>query len=137
MFERELGVLMGLRPQENKVYQNTMGHQDYDLARSSWVGDYDDPNTFLDMWVTGSGNNRTGWSDPRYNGLIADAGKEFDPQKRFDIFRRAEEMLVSEGTPICPLYYYVGIQLYDGNRLGGVQGNVLDEHPIREMYRKK
>ncbi len=136
MFEHELGVSMGLRPQENKVYLNTMGSLDYDLARSSWIGDYDDPNTFLDMWVTGGGNNRCGWSDARYDKLIAEAGKEFDPQKRFDIFRRAEEMLISEGTPICPLYYYVGIQLYDGNRLGGVQGNVLDEHPIREMYRK-
>ena len=136
MFERELGVRMDLRPQENKVYQNTMSNVDYDLARSSWVGDYDDPNTFLDMWVTGSGNNRTGWSDPRYDQLVADAGREFDPQKRFDIFRQAEEMLISEGTPICPLYYYVGIQLYDDQRLGGVQGNVLDEHPIREMYRR-
>ncbi len=136
MFERELGVSMGLRPQENKVYLNTMSTLDYDLARSSWIGDYNDPNTFLDMWVTGGGNNRCGWSDGRYDALIAEAGKEFDPQKRFDIFRRAEEMLISEGTPICPLYYYVGIQLYDGNRIGGVQGNVLDEHPIREMYRK-
>lgn len=136
MFEHELGVSMGLRPQENKVYQNTMSNVDYDLARSSWVGDYNDPNTFLDLWITGSGNNRCGWSDARYDALIAAAGREFDPQKRFDIFRRAEEMLISEGTPICPLYYYVGIQLYDGTRLGGVRGNVLDEHPIREMYRK-
>ncbi len=136
MFERELGVSMGLRPQENKVYLHTMGSLDYDLARSSWIGDYNDPNTFLDLWVTGGGNNRCGWSDPRYDRLIAEASQEFDQQKRFDIFRRAEEMLINEGTPICPLYYYVGIQLYDGNRLGGVQGNVLDEHPIREMYRK-
>ena len=114
-----------------------MSNVDYDLARSSWVGDYDDPNTFLDLWVTGSGNNRTGWSDARYDALIADAAKESDPPKRFDLFRRAEAILISEGTPICPLYYYVGIQLYHGDRLGGVQGNVLDEHPIREMYRKK
>ena len=137
MFERELGLTMGLRPQENKVYLNTMSNLDYDLARSSWIGDYNDPNTFLDMWVTGGGNNRCGWSDGRYDQLIADAAREPDRQKRFDIFRRAEEMLISEGTPICPLYYYVGIQLYDGNRIGGVEGNVLDEHPIREMYRKK
>ena len=136
MFERELGISMGLRPQENKVYLNTMSNLDYDLARSSWVGDYNDPNTFLDLWTTGSGNNRCGWSDPAYDRLIADAAREGDREKRFDIFHRAEEMLICQGTPICPLYYYVGIQLYDGDRLGGVQGNMLDEHPIREMYRK-
>ena len=137
MFERELGVEMGLRPQENKAYLNTMSSLDYDLARSSWIGDYNDPNTFLDMWVTGGGNNRCGWSDPSYDALIADAAREPDHAKRLAIFRRAETLLVSEATPICPLYFYVGIQLYHDDVLGGVQSNVLDEHPIREMYRKK
>ena len=136
MFERELGVTMGLRPQENKAYLNTMSSLDSDRARSSWVGDYNDPNTFLDMWVTDGGNNRCGWSSPVYDGLIADAAREADSTKRFDIFRRAETLLVREATPICPLYFYVGIQLYHDDQLGGVQSNVLDEHPIREMYRK-
>ena len=136
MFERELGVEMGLRPQENKAYLNTMSSLDYDLARSSWVGDYNDPNTFLDLWVTGGGNNRCGWSNPAYDALIADAARETDQTRRFDTFRRAETILVSEGTPICPLYFYVGIQIYHGDRLGGVESNLLDEHPIREMYRK-
>lgn len=137
MFERELGVTMGLRPQENKVYLNTMSSLDYDLARSSWVGDYNDPNTFLDLWVTGGGNNRCGWSSRDYDGLIADAARETDPARRFDTFRRAETLLVSGAAPICPLYFYVGIQLYDGDKVGGIQSNVLDEHPIREMYRKQ
>ena len=136
MFERELGVEMGLRPQENKVYIHTMSSLDYDVARSSWVGDYNDPNTFLDVFVTGGGNNRCGWSDPAYDAFIADAARETVPTRRFDIFRRAETRLVTEGTPICPLYFYQGIQLYDGDKLGGIQSNVLDEHPIREMFRK-
>ena len=137
MFERELGVSLSLRPQENKVYLQTMSTLNYDIARSSWIGDYNDPNTFLDVWVTGGGNNRCGWSDTRYDALIADAARELDHDKRFDLFRRAEEILVREQTPICPLFYYVGIQLYDGRRIGGVQSNLLDEHPLREMYLKK
>ncbi len=136
MFERELGVSLSLRPQENKVYLQTMSTLNYDIARSSWIGDYNDPNTFLDLWVAGSGNNRTGWSDPTYDALIADAARELDPAKRFDIFRRAEEILVTGQTPICPLFYYVGIQLYHDQTLGGIQPNLLDEHPLREMYRK-
>ena len=39
-------------------------------------------------------------------------------------------------SPIAPLFFYVGIQLYDGNKFGGIHANVLDEHPLREMYRK-
>lgn len=137
MFERELGISMSLRPQENKVYLNTMSSVDYDIARSSWVGDYNDPNTFLDMFVTGGGNNRTGFSNARYDSLIAQAASATDQNARFAIFRQAEQMLVSEQTPICPLYYYVGIQLYSGDRIGGMQSNVLDEHPLREMFLKE
>ncbi len=137
MFEQQLGVSMSLRPQENKVYLNTMSNLDYDLARSSWVGDYNDPNTFMDMWVTGGGNNRTGWSSPVYDDLIARAAREFDKGKRFDLFRRAEAMLISEQAAICPLYYYMGITLYDDKKIGGIQANVLDEHALKAMYLKK
>jgi oligopeptide transport system substrate-binding protein len=136
MFQRELGIHLDLARQEWKVYLNSMSSLDYDLCRSSWVGDYNDANTFLNMFVTGDGNNRTGWSDPAYDRLIADAAREADPARRADIFRRAETLLVTEQAPVCPLYYYVGIQLYDGAKLGGIQANLLDEHPLKAMFRK-
>jgi oligopeptide transport system substrate-binding protein len=46
---------------------------DYDIARAGWIGDYEDPNTFLNMWVTNGGNNQTGWGNPAYDRLIAAA----------------------------------------------------------------
>ena len=136
MFSRELGVNVGLLKQEWKVYLNSMSQLDFDMCRSSWVGDYPDANTFLNMFVTGDGNNRTGWSDPAYDHLIDDAAREPDTEKRFDIFRKAEKILVHDEAPICPLYFYVGIQLYDSSKLGGIQANLLDEHPLKDMYRK-
>jgi oligopeptide transport system substrate-binding protein len=136
MWKRELGVTVNLAKQEWKVYLNSLSSLDYDIARSSWVGDYPDPNTFLDMFLTGGGNNRTGWSDPNYDRLIGDAARETDPARRFAILREAEDLLVARAAPICPLYFYVGIQLYDPNRLGGIEPNVLDEHPLKAMYRK-
>ncbi|HEY5752747.1 MAG TPA: peptide ABC transporter substrate-binding protein [Chthoniobacterales bacterium] len=136
MFQRELGIRMGLQRQEWKVYLNTQNRLDYDLCRSSWVGDYNDPNTFMDMFVTDGGNNRTGWSNPQYDQWIAEAAAELDSAKRYAIFQKAERMLVTDEAPICPLYYYVGIQIYDSKKLGGIQANVLDEHPLRAIYRK-
>lgn len=136
MFSRELGIAVGLQKQEWKVYLNTMQQLDYDIARSSWVGDYADANTFLNMFVTGDGNNETGWSNPAYDALIAAAQHEADPEKRADTYRRAETMLVSEGMPICPLYYYVGIQLYDDKKIGGIGPSMVDEHSFKDMYRK-
>ena len=69
------------------------------------------------MFVTGNGNNRTGWSDPVYDRLIREAAKETDPTRRFEILRRAEAILVSQQVPVCPIFYYVGIQLYDPRSL--------------------
>jgi len=137
MLWQELGVHVELQKQEWKVYLNSMNRRDYDFCRSSWIGDYNDPNTFLDCFVTNGGNNRTGWSNQAYDRLIEAAGKEADQQKRFDYFRQAEDILLNQATPICPLYFYMGIQIYDNAKLGGIEPNLLDEHPFREMYRKE
>ncbi|MEI6337829.1 MAG: peptide ABC transporter substrate-binding protein, partial [Verrucomicrobiota bacterium] len=136
MWREHLGVEINLARQEWKVYLSSLSSLDYGIARSSWVGDYPDPNTFLDMFITGGGNNRTGWSDPAYDRLLAAATAEADPVKRFEILGQAEEILVRTQIPICPIFYYVGIQLYDTAKLGGIQPNVLDEHPLKSMYRK-
>ncbi|HWB60437.1 MAG TPA: peptide ABC transporter substrate-binding protein [Chthoniobacteraceae bacterium] len=136
MFSKELGVSVGLQKQEWKVYLNSMQQVDYDLCRSSWVGDYADANTFLNMFVTGDGNNCTGWSNADYDKLIDDAKREPDTEKRADFYRKAETMLVTEQAPVCPLYYYVGIQIYDDKKIGGIGPSLVDEHPLKDMYRK-
>jgi oligopeptide transport system substrate-binding protein len=136
MFREVLGVNMQLTRQEWTVYLNTQSKIDYDLCRSSWVGDYNDPNTFMDMFVTGGGNNRTGWSNKEYDDFIAAAAREIDVAKRDELFRQAERILVQQENPICPLYYYMGILFFDDNRVGGVETNLLDEHPLRTLYRK-
>ncbi len=136
MLRRELGISVLLIKQEWAVYLNSLSALDYDFCRSSWVGDYQDPNTFLDMFVTGGGNNNCGWSNTRYDDLIAQAAKETDGAKRFDDFRAAETILIRDEVPICPLFNYVVIMFY-GPRLTGVQGNLVDEHPFRAMAWKK
>jgi len=136
MWQRELGINITLGRQEWKVYLNSLSSLDYGIARSSWVGDYPDPNTFLDMFVTGGGNNRTGWSSAAYDQITAAAAAEANPVARLRLLEKLEKLLVEGESPIAPIYYYVGIQLYDPAKIGGVEANVLDEHPIREMYRK-
>ena len=56
---------------------------------------------------------------------------------RFELRRQAEEILIANQAPVCPIYYYVGIQLYDPAKLGGIESNVLDEHPLRPFHRKR
>ena len=135
MWKEQLGVAVQLARQEWKVYLNSLSSLDYGISKSSWVGDYPDPNTFLNLFLSGSGNNETGWRNLDYDQMIDQATSETNPISRFEILGKAERFLLHDGVPICPLYFYVGIQLYDAKKIGGIEANVLDEHPMREMFR--
>ena len=136
MWQQNLGVTVNLAKQEQKIWLSSMRTLNYQLTRSSWVGDYNDPNTFLEMFTSGSGNNRTGWKSAAYDDLIAQAAREPDEARRNDIFQQAERMLISEAAAVLPVYFYVGVQFYHPGRLGGVQANLIDDHPFRCMYWK-
>jgi oligopeptide transport system substrate-binding protein len=71
---RHLHLKVEAYNQEWQSYLATRRALDYDLARAGWVGDYLDPNTFLDMWVTNSGNNDTGFASADYDFLVRSAG---------------------------------------------------------------
>ena len=70
---KHLGIRVTPYNQEWQAYLATMLAGEYDIARAGWIGDYLDPNTFLDLWITNGGNNQTGFSDPTYDALIAAA----------------------------------------------------------------
>jgi oligopeptide transport system substrate-binding protein len=129
-FREALGVRIELRPLEWKTYLNNMSKLDYDMMRSSWIGDYNDPNTFLDLFLSNGGNNRTGWRDPEFDQLIHTANATLDRTRRFELLGQAEARLLRVGAPIVPLYSYVGFYALDTNRITGVHGNLLDEHPF-------
>lgn len=137
MWKAALGVEIALHKQEWKVYLSSLKALDYDIGRSSWVGDYNDPNTFLDLFISGSGNNRTGFADPEYDALIAEAAAETDPAARYRTLARAESRLVEDLAVVAPVYFYVGVQFYHPDRLGGVEPNLLDEHPFQEIFWKR
>lgn len=136
MWKENLGVEIGLTKQEQKIWLASMRSLNYAMCRSSWVGDYNDPNTFIEMFTTGNGNNRTGWASPEYDKLIVDAAAEPDVQKRNGIFQQAEKLLISDACAILPVYFYVGVQFYHDDKLAGVRGNMTDMHPFRCMYWK-
>jgi oligopeptide transport system substrate-binding protein len=137
MWRKELGVNIGLRQIERKIFYSAQSRLDYDLSASSWVGDYDDANTFLDMFESGSGNNRTGWKNPRYNVLIARANRDSDLVRRAEFFRQAEAILVTEEAPIVPVYFYAGFSSFDDRKIKGIYPNLVDEHPIQDIWKVK
>jgi oligopeptide transport system substrate-binding protein len=137
MWRDELGINMDLRQTEWTAYLSAQSQLDYDLSRSSWIGDYDDANTFLGMFTSNDGNNRTGWKNPRYDELIREANDEPDLQAREKLFQQAETLLVHDEPPIIPLYFYVGINYFDTNKIQGIYPNILDNHPLQYICKVK
>jgi oligopeptide transport system substrate-binding protein len=136
MWRDELGIEIELRQLEWKVYLSAQSQLDYDLTRSSWVGDYNDPNTFLEMFTSDNGNNRTGWKNARYDGLIRSANRQTDPAAREKKFQEAELLLVRDELPIVPLFFNVGLNYYDPEKIQGIWPNMIDQHPLQFIRRK-
>lgn len=105
MWRKNLGIECELTNQEWKVYLDNRSKLQYDVARAGWTGDYADPMTFLDMFVSTSGNNDTGWLNPEYDDLINKAKTNKDNWLRMTIMHQAEEILM-EDMPISPIYFY-------------------------------
>lgn len=135
MWKQHLGVEVTLTNVEWKVYLSRVKELDYQVARAGWIGDYVDPNTFLDMWITGGGNNQTGWSNAKYDGLIRQAAETVDPEARMKVLEQAETILVRDELPIAPVFTYVSKGLLRRS-FDGFHANILDQHPLKAIRPK-
>jgi oligopeptide transport system substrate-binding protein len=104
MWRRELGISVSLVALDFRVWLDNQRNLTYQISRSRWVGDYDDPSTYLDLFRGDSGNNQTGWADPEYDRLDDEAKATLDPGLRYAILQRAEARLLDQ-APIAPLFY--------------------------------
>jgi oligopeptide transport system substrate-binding protein len=134
-WKQNLGIDIELRNLEWGVYLDTVTNTQYQVARAGWIADYPDPNTFLDMWLTGGPQNNTNWSNPEYDDLIRQAGMEADPEKRLRILHEAEAILMEE-QPIIPIYFYVTTNMVQP-RVKGFHRNVMDIHPLHVLRIEK
>ena len=123
----EIGVNVELTNQEWAVFLNTRQQGDYQIARHGWIGDYIDPMTFLDLWVTG-------FSNARYDELIAAAKVETDSAKRLEMLREAEDILMDE-MPILPIYYYTTVTAANEN-VKGVRISTLGKISFKYAYKE-
>jgi oligopeptide transport system substrate-binding protein len=127
-WKKNLGINVVLRNLEWGSFLDSLGTGDYMVARSGWIGDYPDPNTFLDMFVTGGPNNQTNWGNAKYDHNIKMAKSEADPAARMQLFVEAETILM-EHQPIMPIYFYVSKNMVQP-RIQGFHANLQDIHPL-------
>ena len=140
-----VGITMNLENQEWNTFLNTRKNGDYSVARNGWLADYNDPISFLDMWVTGSGNNDVQFGKganadvKAYSLDLTDLGYDVnvvdgtwaetydviinliktctDTATRYELMHRAEDLLMSTGC-IVPLYFYTDLYMIDSSVQG-------------------
>lgn len=124
------GINVNVETQEWATFLNTRKNGEYSVARNGWLGDYNDPISFLDMWITTSGNNDSQlgkdahatyagysyngqdgltWAES-YDACIAAVKASKDSEERFNLMHQAEDILMETGA-ICPIYYYTDIYM--------------------------
>ncbi len=132
MWSKNLHIHVALQNEEWKVYLDALRNTNYDIARAGWGADYIDPGTFLDLFMTGGGNNETGWSNAAYDRLCRLAAGTGDAAARYAAYQQAEAVLVDE-MPIIPIFIYTRPRLMQPS-VKGWYPNLLDSPDYRTIY---
>ena len=132
MWQENLGISVQLVNQDWKVYLAREMTGDFQISRAGWIGDYEDPNTFLDILRPNRGNNKTGWENEEYDQLLELANSTNERSLRYEYLMEAERLLISE-MPIIPIYTYVR-QYQLSSDVKGWYPNLLDTHHPKFIY---
>jgi len=132
MWKRNLNIDITLFNQEWKVYLDSQHTTNFTLQRSGWVADYVDPHVFLEIWVSGNGNNDTNWKNPAYDALFQQALAAKTTEERYAIYQQMDAILVDE-CPIIPIYHYTSVYALSP-KVKGFYPTLLDNHPYKYIW---
>ncbi|MDF2624186.1 MAG: peptide transporter substrate-binding protein, partial [Kosakonia cowanii] len=110
MWKKNLGAEVKLQNQEWKTYIDSRNSGNFDVIRASWVGDYNEPSTFLSVLTSNSSSNIPRFSDPAYDKAFNQATQENTPEARNADYNEAEQIIASK-APIAPIYQYTNARL--------------------------
>lgn len=103
-WRQNLGIDVAIENIPKKLTLSRLTKKDYQISLITWGADYNDPMTYLDMWVTGGAFNRVGYSNPAYDAKINAAKAEPDAKKRMQDMEEGEKILMQD-MPIGPVYF--------------------------------
>jgi oligopeptide transport system substrate-binding protein len=110
MWQEALGVKTQLYAEEFRALLQSIQRKDTQVFRSSWVADFNDAYTFAQLLKSDFGINMTGYANPRYDALLAEAERQADVGRRRELLQEAERVLLAD-HPLLPLYFYVNKHL--------------------------
>jgi len=104
MWKRNLGVLVRLENLEWKVFLKRLQNDPPHIFRSGWGADYPDPDNFMKLFTSFSGQNYSRWKNARYDQLLEQAAREMNEQKRVRLYNEAQKLLCEVDVSIVPLF---------------------------------
>ncbi|MBG9944550.1 peptide ABC transporter substrate-binding protein [Brevibacillus formosus] len=102
-WRKAFGIEVKLVNKENKVHREDMKQGNFTIGRGSWIGDFNDPINFLEVFK--GGLNTSKWENKEFLDLLAQSAKEGDVAKRKEILKKAEQIVMDE-MPALPIYYF-------------------------------
>lgn len=135
MWKKELNIDVELINLEWKVYLKRRREKQFEIARGGWIGDYNDPMTFLELWRTGNINNFPSWSNVEFDHLLHHASETAIPEERIKILEDAEQILLKD-APLMPIHSSATSHLVHPH-VRGWYPNLLDWHPYDTIFFEK
>ena len=133
MWKKNLGVDVKLQNQEWKTYIDSRNTGNFDVIRASWVGDYNEPSTFLSLLTSTHSGNISRFNDPAYDKVVNQATLENTAAARNADYNQAEK-IIAEKAPIAPIYQYTNGRLIKPWLKGYPINNPEDVAYSRTMY---
>lgn len=133
MWKKNLGVDVKLQNQEWKTYIDSRNTGNFDVIRASWVGDYNEPSTFLSLLTSTHSGNISRFNSPEYDKVLEQASQETTDVARNKDYNQAEKIL-QEKAPIAPIYQYTNGRLIKPWLKGYPINNPEDVAYSRTMY---
>ena len=131
MWKKGLGINAVVREQNWKDYLDSIADGEFEVARSGWVANYNDPMALLDSFESGSLSNDMNWSDASFDALIRQARNTGDRTRRLAILQDAERLMLKQ-QPLIPLFTYSQTYLVDP-RVKGWGHSVSGNHVYKFM----
>jgi oligopeptide transport system substrate-binding protein len=130
-WKRELGLSVRMTSFPYDVYLREVKKADYTIGSVTWIGDYADPLTFLQMWTADSNLNDARFSDPEFDAMIEESFS-MEGEQRYEQLGKAEQILLSTAV-VLPISHAPAFNLVDLDRIEGWFPNVLNIHPFKHL----
>ena len=128
-WRRELGIEVNIFARRWGAHWGAIEQGSFQIGRGGWLGDYPDPSSFLELFLSDNELNRSAWGSVTYDELISEAGRTTDAASRKRLLSVAERQLV-QALPALPIFHFSSVSLVSP-KVRGYIDNPLDMHLLR------